>query len=124
MVELYINGKQIELIQSRIKYVKQSNDLADVTTVNTSYSYSLTIPKTEKNTIVFKGLGLVGSTSMIPYKKNTTQLIDNGVMLISNGTSTIKNTGKEYKLFVQEGIVDFFRSIENKTIGVDIDMSE
>src|SRR5690606_26961611 len=124
MVELRINGQNVDLSLARVKYVKQANDLADVTTVNTSYSYSLTVPRTPNNTRIFKGLGIKGDTSRIPYTKNRTQLIDNGAMLIPNGVSTVKETGDTYKVVVQDGIIDFFRSIENKTIGGDLDLSE
>ena len=124
MVELIINGQKIDISLSKIKYIKQANDLADVTTVNTSYSYSITVPKTPNNTKIFKGLGIKGDTSRIPYTKNRTQLIDNGFMLITNGVSTVRETSDSYKLIVQDGIIDFFRSIENKTIGNDLDLSE
>src|SRR5690606_14277641 len=124
MVELRINGQSVDLSLARVKYVKQANDLADVTTVNTSYSYSLTVPKTPNNTRIFKGLGIVGDTSRIPYTKNRTELIHNGAMIVSNGVSTVKETGDTYKVVVQDGIIDFFRAIENKTIGKDLDISE
>lgn len=124
MVELIINGRYVDLKIPNVKYVKQVNDLADVTTVNTSYSYSLTVPKTPNNTKIFKGLGIVGDTSRIPYTKNLTQLIDNGAMIISHGVSTVRETSIDYKVVVQDGIIDFFRSIENRTIGVDLDLSE
>src|SRR5690606_38037597 len=124
MVELIINGQYVDLKSTGVKYVKQVNDLADVTTVNTSYSYSLKVSKTPNNTKIFKGLGIVGDTSRIPYTKNRTQLIDNGAMIVSNGVSTIKETDDDYKVVVQDGIIDFFRAIENKTIGTDLDLSE
>lgn len=124
MVEVIINGQYVEGAPEKIKYVKQANDLADVTTVNSSYSYSITLPKTPKNTRIFNGLGLVGNTSGIPYQKNFTQVIDNGSMIVSNGVSKVKETTDKYKLVVQDGIIDFFRSIENKSIGNDLDLSE
>jgi hypothetical protein len=124
MVEVFIDGRQLDIEQPRMKYVRQVNDLADVTTVNASYSYSLTINKTPNNTAIFKGLGLVGNTSDIPYKKTKTQVIDNGAMIISNGVSTISETSETYKIVIQDGIIDFFRAIENRTIGNDLDLSE
>lgn len=124
MVEVYINRTKIDIEDTDIKYVKQVNDLADVTTVNASYSYSLTVKKTPKNTATFQGLGLVGDTSTIPYTKNITQVIDNGSMIIPNGVSYVKKTGKDYKLVIQDGIIDFFRTIENKTLGTELDLSE
>lgn len=124
MVEIKINGQTIEMKDSNLKYVKQVNDLADVTTVNSSYGYASDAPKTFKNTKTFEGLGLVGDTSKIPYSKNKTQVISNGAMIVHNGNSYVKETSKDYKLVIQDGIIDFFRAIENKTLGDELDLSE
>jgi hypothetical protein len=124
MVELIINNRSVDISDSKVKYIKQVNDLADVTTVNASYSYSIKAEKTPTNTQIFLGLGLIGNTSNVPYKKNLTRLIDNGVVLIPNGVSYVKETADDYKIVIQDGIVDFFRSIENRTIGLDLDLSE
>ena len=51
MVDVIINGKYLDGGPEGIKYVKQSNDLADVTTVNSSHSYSLDFPKTKQITL-------------------------------------------------------------------------
>lgn len=124
MVEVIINGTSIDLISKGVKYVKQVNDLADISTVNTSFTYSIRVDKTPKNTKLFHNLAMIGDTSTFPYRKNTTQLIDNGAVLISRGISTVKETNEEYKLFIQDGIVEVFKLIENKTIGKDLDLSE
>ena len=124
MVELEINGQKIDILDTKIKYVKQNSDLADVTKVNASYSYSLTAPKTIRNTRTFKGLGLVGDTSDTPYIKNQTKLTDNGAVVVSNGISYVKETSTDYKLFIQDGVIDFFRRIENKTLGRDLTLTE
>ncbi|HET8838045.1 MAG TPA: hypothetical protein VFM82_03535 [Flavobacteriaceae bacterium] len=124
MVEVIINGEPIDIISKGVKYTKQVNDFADISTVNTSYTYSLRVDKTPKNTKIFQQLGMVGDTSEFPYVKNVTQLIDNGAMLISRGIATVKETNDEYKLHIQDGIIEVFKLIENKTIGKDLDLSE
>ena len=123
MVDVIINNQTLDGGPDGINYIKQANDLADVTTVNTSYSYTLEFPKNPKNTLIFKGLGLEGNLSRIPYEKSITQIIDNGAMIVSNGRATVKETSTSYKVIVQDGIIDFFRAIENKTIGGDLDLT-
>lgn len=124
IVEVFINGEPIDLISKGVKYTKQVNDLADLSTVNTSFTYSLRADKTPNNTRIFQNLGMIGDTSEFPYVKNVTQLIDNGAMLISMGITTVKETTDEYKLHIQEGIIEVFKQIENKTIGKDLDLTE
>ncbi len=124
MVEVIINGVSIDLISKSVKYTKQVNDLADISTVNTSFTYSIIADKTPKNTQLFQGLGLIGDTSKIPYTKNITQLIDNGTVLINKGISTVKKTGEDYQLHIQDGIIEVFKLLENKTIGRDLELSE
>lgn len=124
MVEVIINGVSIDLISKTVKYTKQVNDLADLSTVNTSFTYSIQVDKTPKNTTLFKNLGMIGDTSDFPYVQNLTQLIDNGKMLISHGISIVKETDENYKLHIQDGIVEVFKLLENKTIGTDLDLAE
>ena len=124
MVEVIINGSSIDLISKGVKYIKQANDLSDLSTVNTSFTYSLKADKTPKNTRLFKQLGMIGDTSNFPYLKNTAQLIEDGTVLIEKGIPNIKNTNEGYDLFIQDGIINFFKEIENKTLGIDLDLSE
>jgi len=125
MVKVIINGVSIDVRSKSVKYTKQANDFADLSTVNTSFTYDIIVDKTPKNTQLFQQLGMIGDTSTTPYVLNTAQLIDNGAVLIEKGIPVIKETSdNEYKLFIQDGIVNVFKSIENKSLGVDLDLSE
>ena len=69
---------------------------------------------------------LVGNKSNIPYQKNTVHLFDSssGACLINNGWGIISmSTGKGYEINVYDGIIDFYKAIENKSI-TDVGISE
>lgn len=125
MVELIVNGKSIELLRKgqQIKYNRQIADVFDIASVSSSYTNSFSIPKTANNTEIFEHLGIVGDQSTIPYTKIPVTVRNNGFDLINNGWLNVKSTAEDYKCSIIDGMVDFFKIIENKTIGVDLDLS-
>src|SRR5690554_2038903 len=124
MVELIIDGQTLELDDStKIKYTKQISDIFNISKIKSSYTNSFTIPRTPKNTQIFQGLGLVGSTSKIPYQKVPVTLKDNGFDVVRNGWLDVKETTDSYKINIIDGCIDFFKDIENINIG-DLDLSE
>lgn len=125
MVEIRANGQVVELLDDeRIKYTKQANDLADVSSVNSSYTNTFKALKTNNNTSTFFGLGLIGNESATPYTKVNADLSENGLPILANGRLKVNETSNYYELSITEGIVDFFKIIENKKIGTDVDLSE
>lgn len=125
MVELIINGKTIELLKKgqEIKYTRQIADVFDIASVSSSFTNSFTIPKTPNNTQIFEHLGIVGDQSSIPYTRTPVTSKNQGFDLIREGWLNVSETNEEYKCSIIDGMVDFFKSIENKTIGVDLDLS-
>lgn len=124
MVELIVNGETLELdYKTNIKYTKQISDIFDIAKSNASYTNSFSVPKTPNNTRIFQGLGLVGSTSQVPYQKIPASLKEDGFDVIHNGWLEVKETTDVYKLNVIDGVIDFFKDIENINIG-DLDLSE
>jgi len=126
MVELLINGNRIELKSSGsdITYNMQIADVFDIASVSSSYTNSFSIPKTPNNTYVFEQLGIQGSSSKIPYNKIPASIKNNGFDVVTNGWLDIKETASEYKVNIIDGMIDFFKDIENKTIGLDLNLSE
>jgi len=123
-IELFVYGQKLELLSdTKIKYTKQVSDIFNIAKVKASYTNSFSLPKTPNNTRVFGGLGLVGSTSNTPYQKTAVTLKDNGVDLIQNGWLDVKETSDFYKINIIDGAIDFFKQIENTTLG-EIDLSK
>jgi len=124
MVELIINGNQIELPAStNIKYTKQISDIFDLAQVTCSSTNSFEFEKSPKNSQAMQQLGISGDSSQVPYIKNNAQLKVNGFDLVSQGWFNVSGTDSNYKGSILNGMVDFFKAIENKTMGKDLDLS-
>lgn len=125
MVELKLNGSQVELPQNvSIKHTLQVHDIADVSSVNASYTNSFDLPKSPNNTAIMDGLGVVGDTSIVPYTKVSAELSVGGIPLIINGWLDVKSTSDKYKVSIIDGIIDLFKAVENKKFGSDIPLPE
>lgn len=122
-IQLYETGQILEAKDAKITYVKTAGDLGELTSVNSSYSWTMKFPKTPNNTQVLDGLGLVGSGSRKPYEKIYCNLLDNGFPIVVKGLLNIRETKDDYGVFIQEGFIDFLKDITNDTIGESLDLS-
>lgn len=124
MVELIINNNLIELPKSAsVKYTKQISDIFDIANVAVSFTNTFEFEKTPANTQAMQFLGIPGDRSLVPYQKNNVALKVDGFDLISEGWFIPTNTNDNYKGAVYDGMIDFFKAIENKTIGKDLDLT-
>lgn len=126
MVELSANGQQLDMAAkgSGVKYTRQIADIFDIPSVANSYTNSFNIPKTPSNTRIFEQLGIVGDVSTVPYSKVSAQLSEYGFPLIQQGWLRVKETSDSYKVSIIDGMIDFFKEIENKSMGLDLNLSE
>lgn len=124
MVELIVNNNKIELSkETSIKYTKQISDIFDVASVSCSFTNSFDFDKTPANSQSMQQLGISGDSSLIPYQKNNAVLKVDGFDLISQGWFDILPTEENYKGRIIDGMIDFFKAIENKTMGNDLNLS-
>lgn len=124
-LELWFNSQRMELkAGEKISYTLQVNDIADVKDRQASYTNLFALPKTANNIQAFKGLGVTSDTSNIPYTKNECQLKYGGFDVVRKGWMQVSETAEAYKVHVYSGIVNFFKAIDNKTIGGDLDLIE
>lgn len=127
MVEFQTSGGTLEIGHKEKENAKlnlQVADLFNLSTVNASYMDSVDLPKIDVNTALLKGLGLVGDTSRIPYQKVPIKVKYHGVDVIKEGWLIVKETSDSYKVTVIDGIIDFFKAIEGRKMGTDLDLSE
>lgn len=121
----FIDGRDsLDLLNKSITYIKQVGDLGNITTLNSSYSWVFTFPKTSNNTRKMESLGIVGDTSTVPYTKNYVRVLDNGIPIVSKGTLVVNETSDNYMMHVQEGVIDFFKSVGVDKIGETLDLSQ
>ena len=123
----YINGNLLNLGNSTvIPYTKQVNDLARFDNRQSNFTHKFIVPFVAQNIKSMEFVYMVGNQSNIPYQKNTFDLIDadSGEHLIYNGWAIVTMVNdKGYEINVTDGIIDFYRKIENKNL-TDIGISE
>lgn len=118
MLEVVIisTGERLD-VEGGIKYTFQTSEIGNISEVNSSWGWSMKFPKSINNVQIFEGLGLVGSTSGIPYMLIEVSVNYSGVPIVEKGNLKITETlEKEYKGHVVSGIVDFFNNIKNTTL--------
>ena len=126
MVQIQYLGQFLDIKENeKVTYTIQVQDLADVSSVASSVTTSFKLPKTKNNYEALKSLSLPGDTSNLPYLKNVCKLYNFGTTLIDNGWLKINNSDEEsFNVNIENGIIDFFKAIEGKTIGNDLDLSD
>lgn len=117
---VYINGILIDLDESRpLSQTKQVNDMARLDNRQSNFTNNFRARDTENNRRAFAYLGLVGNQSNIPYQKNTAKVFDSetGEALVVSGWANIRRTTNGmFEVFIVDGIIDFYKAIENKTV--------
>jgi hypothetical protein len=123
-MRLIINGQDIELAPNvTIARTLQVNDIGSPETRQASYTNTFNIPRTSSNTKIFNMLGIIGNNSNIPYQKNEAYLYDDsGFTLVYKGWAVISETANDFKCNIYDGVIDFYKAIENKTLA-DLDLS-
>ena len=125
MVQIQYLGRFLDIeSDEKITYTIQVQDLADVSTVSSSFTTSFKLPKTINNYEAYQSLSLPSDTSNIPYIKSEVKLYDNSTILINNGWLKMNNSNDYFNVNIENGIIDFFKSIEGKTIGGDLELTE
>lgn len=121
-VRIQSTGDELDVIGD-LTYVKQVDDIGDISKVMSSYTWQMTFPKSPNNTRILRGLGIAGSTSSVPYDKIICQVLYNGQLVEPNGNLIITETANDYKGHVKAGIIDFIQDISNDKISDVIDLS-
>lgn len=113
---LYFNGQLLDLSPATaVAKTLQVNDIASLDSRQASFTRSIDVPKTPNNIKIFDYLGIVGNDSNIPYQKNTANYYIGNECIIYEGFATLTETTTVFKLNIYDGIIDFYKSIENKT---------
>lgn len=125
ITDIFFNGEALDMFTDKaLRYTIQVNDIAEVKDRQATFTNSYDLPKTSRNVRILGGLGITSDTSPYPYQKPECQAHIDGFPLIVKGWINIKNTDEVYKIYLYSGIIEFFKTIENKTLGADLDLSE
>lgn len=124
-MRLIINNFEIELSdKTKITRTLQVNDIVSLSSRQSNYTNTFSVPRTPKNIIAMQKLGIIGINSQVPYQRNSCYLYaDSGEALVYNGWAVINSTDKEYKINTYDGNIDLYKAIENKTLS-ELPLSE
>lgn len=125
-MRLYINQNLIDLHEKEgVNYTKQVNTLKkDLSTRQSNFSMDIEVPKTAKNMKSFEGLSIVGSTSSLPYQKNTARLFVGNLCVIFKGWAMfLSENEKSFSIVLYDGHIHFMKQLDNVTFN-DIDLAE
>jgi hypothetical protein len=117
-MQIFFNGKELDLnLNERVAITIQSNDLAEISKPNTSFTNAFKIPKTANNVAVMKYLGVVGSTSRIPYQLNNVNLFEDSFPLMINGYCAVQEVlDDSYSINIYGSEKTFFEKLKNVTL--------
>lgn len=125
ITQIFFNGISLDLYpDKKLKYNIQANDIAEVKDRQATYTTSYSIPKTSRNVQILGGLGIPSDTSPYPYQKPDCMACIDGFPIMVKGWINIKETTDEYKVYLYSGVIEFFKAIETKTLGADLNLSE
>lgn len=116
---IYINNQLIESSSLNFARTLQVNDIGNITNRNSSFTQTIKIPRTANNKRIFEQVYNNGNQSNLPYQKASCDIIDadTGLHVIYKGWAVLlETTAKEYSITIYDGVIDFYRSIENITI--------
>lgn len=117
---VFLNGQRLEgSVDINLAQTKQVNDIASLSNRNSNYTLPLKFLRTANNVRIIESVFNVGNQSNLPYQKNQCDIIDaeTGLHFIYRGIAVLTETkAKEYLISVHDGIIDFYKKIENVTI--------
>lgn len=114
MTEVYVNGRLLELGNIKIQKVFQINDIGEPKDRQLDYTLPFDIPETPNNLITLEMLGLVGSSSRVPYKQIKAKVKENSVELIPDGILVVTKKQGKFKAYIYAGNFFLFDKIGSK----------
>lgn len=116
-LQIYINEQLIELPNDdTIGLNFQVYSIFNAEGRSGFVSSPIKAPKTRKNNIVFESLSNVNSATVLPYRKLTAKVVQNGIEIMPNGFAIIKETSDSYQFNVFSGNVNFFDLIKGLNV--------
>ncbi len=114
-IRLYINDFLVDLVEGqKANYTKQVNSVENPSSRQANVSRNLLASKSARNVKNFKGLGISGSTSNLPYQKNLARLFVGNLCLIYKGSAYFEETTEDgFRISVYDGNIDFFKAMDN-----------
>lgn len=111
-VEIFINEQRLDTdVKTVIAETKQVNDFLKISDRQTSRTNSFSLPITEKNKVILGMMGVVGNSSLTPYRLHGVNAYRKGMQTINDGIGYFKPLDGRYKMHVYSENISLFDSI-------------
>ena len=120
--QLVINNTVIDLPEE-VTYNFKIGDIGQINLSKSSYTTTFNIGRTAEVVKLFKGLGIAGDRSDIPYTITNVMLMDDYTPLLRGTLVVVRTDAEYYNVTVVSGAYDFFNEIGDTKFS-DIDISE
>ena len=114
--QLYLNKKLVEIGKNSITRKIQIGDIGDISTRNSSFSYSVKVKRTSNSAQVLDMLATNGNTSRKPFEFVVADYIVDGVPLIINGFAKIRSAGTDFIINLFDGVKDLSERLKGKKL--------
>lgn len=113
---LYIDNQLVDLGKSNnITLDIKSNLFRDVSKLSSNTTYTVKLPKTVRNMMIFGHIEVVQSLDSFPYNMHTARYFRNGVEVIKNGrTSVLSVTKESFEISIVWGLWEKFSTLTSK----------
>lgn len=116
-IEIYINRRSVDVDSSTvIAETRQINDFFEINDRQSSYTNSFKLPKTDRNKLVFGGMGIIGNTSKNPYRIHNVDIFKNGIQVVSSGIGYFKATDGNFNMHVYSENINLFDVIGDRSL--------
>jgi hypothetical protein len=121
--QLFLNKNVVDLFPKPITRKIQIGDIGDIASRKSTYSYSIKLPRTTRNTQILDMLGVIGNVSRKPFENVVADYIVDGIPLVINGYVVISSTTEFFEINVYDGVVDLGERLKGKTLS-DLELSD
>lgn len=125
-LEFYVDGQPLDVYTngSEFKITKQVSNLFQIGETKSDTLEPMKVPKTEHNTSVFKGLGLVGNVERDTMKRTSFRYLFDSIPVLKEGWLRLDKTDlTDYWFAGLAGQIDFINTVDDINIG-DLDLQE
>lgn len=114
MIELYIGGQAVDTApNTKITLNFNSNIFGDISKIQPSNSLTISLPKTPTNSKVFGVPGVVGGSSIAPYRRQNAELYVNGVSVVDTAYAVLLSVGDSYEIALYWGVVTALSTLKD-----------
>jgi len=120
---LFLNKIKADLNDKPITRKIQISEVSEVAERKSSFSYTISLPKTSRNIQLFDMLGTIGNTSRKPYEAIVADYVVDNIYLVLNGSAIIRETSDSYQLNIIDGIRSLSETLKDKKL-IDLPLED